>query len=49
MIKIRIEGKPSEIDEIVELLEMEYLEDLEVSGTYELTRTRSRAYIDIQN
>lgn len=48
MIKIRIEGHPSEIDKIIQILEIEYNEELDVSGIYELDRKRSRAYIDIQ-
>lgn len=48
MIKLRIEGKPVEIVEILEILQEEYKEDLEVSGLYELDHKRSRAYIDIE-
>ena len=47
MIKIRVEAAECEIAQVVEILE-ERFEDIEITGVYDLTRDRSRAYIDIR-
>lgn len=47
MIKIRVEAAEPLIAQVVEILE-ERFEDIEITGVYDLTRDRSRAYIEIR-
>lgn len=46
MIKIRIEGSKSETEQIVEHLQKGFIE-LEITGQYELERSKFRTYIDL--
>lgn len=47
MIKVRVEAAECQIAQVLEILE-ERFEDIEVTGVYDLTGNRSRAYIDIR-
>ena len=46
MIKIRIEGSKNEVDQVVECLQEGFME-LDVTGQYELDRSKIRTYIDL--
>lgn len=46
VIKIRIEGSKNETQQIVEHIQKEFIE-LEVTGEYELERSKFRTYLDL--
>jgi hypothetical protein len=47
MIKIRVEATECDIAQVVEILE-ERFPEIEITGVYDLTGNKSRAYIDIR-
>lgn len=46
MIKIRIEAKPEQLEKMIGFL-LSHFHDSDVTGLYEISKKRSRAYMDI--
>ena len=46
MIKIRVEGSKNEVDQVVECLQKRFIE-LNITGQYEMKRSKLRTYIDL--